>query len=94
MAPKLSTDVRVRTVRVRVPDDFCALIDRAAQASRMTRSDFMVEAARRVAEEALSDRTAIQIDAVTDEHFRAILDAPPAGEGFDRLMRTRPPWSP
>ncbi len=52
----------------------------------------MVDAARRAAEEALLDQTLVRVDRQTCEHFLAVLDQPPAGEGFERLMRAPSPW--
>ncbi len=46
-----------------------------------------IEAARRAAEESLLDRTLISVDRQTYELFLAVLDHPPGGEGFERLMR-------
>ena len=52
----------------------------------------MVDAARRAAEEALLDQTLVRVDRQTYEHFLAVLDQPPEGEGFERLMRAPSPW--
>lgn len=93
MAPKSTAEARTRAVNLRMGDDLRGLIDRAARARGKTRSDFMLEAARRAAEEALLDQTFIRMDAATQETFLAVLDKPPGGEGFERLMRARPPWA-
>jgi uncharacterized protein (DUF1778 family) len=77
-----------------VREDIRDLIDRAAEVQGRSRSDFMIDAARRAAEEALLDRTLVRVDRQTFEHFLAVLDQPPAGEGFDRLMRAPSPWKP
>jgi uncharacterized protein (DUF1778 family) len=77
-----------------VREDIRDLIDRAAEVQGRSRSDFMIDAARRAAEEALLDRTLVRVDRQTFEHFLAVLDQPPAGEGFDRLMRAPRPWKP
>jgi uncharacterized protein (DUF1778 family) len=83
-----------RAVNLRVRDDVRSLIDRAARAQGKTRSDFMIDAARRAAEEALLDQTFVRVDAEASEHFLALLDEPPSGEGFERLMKARKPWAP
>lgn len=79
-------------VNLRVRDDVRALIDRAAKSSGRSRSDFMIDAARRAAEEALLDQTLVRVDSATYAHFLAVLDQPPSGDGFDRLMRAGKPW--
>lgn len=81
-----------RAVNLRVREDVRSLIDRAAQSQGKSRSDFMIDAARRAAEEALLDQALVRVDAETFDHFARILDAPPAGAGFDRLMAARRPW--
>jgi uncharacterized protein (DUF1778 family) len=71
-----------------------SLIDQAAKANGKTRSDFMIDAARRAAEEALLDQTLIRVDQVTNDAFIEALDQPPGGAGFDPLMRAAKPWAP
>lgn len=86
------TDTTTHAVNLRVRDDIRGLIDRAARAQGKTRSDFMIDAARRAAEEALLDQTLVRVDADTYAHFLAVLDEPPSGHGFDRLMNAPRPW--
>jgi uncharacterized protein (DUF1778 family) len=81
-----------RAVNLRVREDVRSLIDRAARAQGRSRSDFMIDAARRAAEEALLDQTLVQVDRATYDRFVAALDQPPSGEGFDRLMAAPKPW--
>ena len=81
-----------RAVNLRVREDVRDLIDMAALASGKTRSDFMIEAARQAAENALLDQTFIRVDAETYAQFMSILDQPPSGEGYERLMRAPRPW--
>jgi uncharacterized protein (DUF1778 family) len=89
-----ATPARTETkaVNLRVRDDVRALIDRAARSRGTSRSDFMIEAARRAAEEALLDQCLVRVDADSFERFAALLDAPPAGDGFARLMQAPAPW--
>ena len=79
-------------VNLRMRDDIRDLIDRAAKAQGKTRSDFMIDAARRAAEESLIDQALIRVDAATYEQFLAVLDTPPGGPGFERLMAATKPW--
>ncbi len=86
------TDVSTYAVNLRVRGDIRALIDRAAKAHGKTRSDFMIDAARRAAEDALLDQTLVRVDQETYEHFLRALDLSPNGEGFKRLMQAPRPW--
>lgn len=86
------TDNQTFAVNLRVRNDIRALIDRAAKAQGKTRSDFMIDAARRAAEESLLDQALVRVDQATYEHFLAVLDQSPASEGFERLMAAKKPW--
>jgi uncharacterized protein (DUF1778 family) len=86
------TSEPTRAVNLRMREDVRVLIDRAAKARGKTRSDFMIEAARRAAEDALLDQTLVTVDAASFQHYLDLLDKPPAGEGFDRLMAAPQPW--
>lgn len=83
----------LRPVNLRVPDAVRSLIDQAARAQSKSRSEFMIDAARRAAEDALLDRTLIQVDQETYDHFVTLLDTPPApSKELERLMNARAPW--
>lgn len=94
MAPKSSQEPQTRAVNLRVREDLRGLIDRAARAQGKTRSDFMIDAARRAAEDALLDQTLVRVDDDSYRYFLAVLDQPPGGEGFTRLMKAPKPWQP
>lgn len=81
-----------RAVNLRVREDVRDLIDQAARAFGKTRSDFMIDAARQAAEQALLDQTFVRVDPKTYAHFMAVLDQPPASEGYARLMNALKPW--
>lgn len=69
------------------------LIDRAAELVGKTRTDFMLEASERRAEEVLLDRTVFNIGPEAYAAFVALLDAP--AKPTDRLRRTmttKAPW--
>lgn len=87
-------NVQTHAVNLRVRSDTRSLIDRAARAHGKSRSDFMIDAARRAAEDALLDQTLVRVDQKTYEYFLEVLDKPPSGEGFERLMQARKPWVP
>src|ERR1700729_3131955 len=85
--------VTARAVNLRVREDIRSLIDRAARAHGKTRSDFMIDAARRAAEEALLDLTLVRVDSETYARFLDVLDDPHIGDGYRRLMAAPKPWS-
>jgi uncharacterized protein (DUF1778 family) len=91
-SPHASTETPTHAVNLRVRAEIRALIDRAARAQGKSRSEFMIDAARRAAEEALLDQTLVRVDQETFDYFQRVLDEPPGGEGFERLMRTPQPW--
>lgn len=93
MSNRSAPENHTRAVNLRIREDVRSLIDRAAKAHGKTRSDFMIDASRRAAEETLLEQTLVQVDAESFEHYTAILDQPPCGEGFERLMRTPKPWA-
>jgi uncharacterized protein (DUF1778 family) len=82
------------TLNLRIPAAERSLIDRAAKSSGRTRTDFILGAARRAAEEELLDRTLFVVKPAVYSKFMAMLDAPPQpNERLQRTMRTAPPWS-
>jgi uncharacterized protein (DUF1778 family) len=87
-----TTDTQTHAVNLRVRSDIRSLIDRAAKAQGKTRSDFMIDAARRAAEESLLDQTLVRVDQKTYDYFLEVLDQSPSGEGFERLMAAAKPW--
>jgi len=69
------------------------LIDRAAKLSGKNRTDFMLDAARRAAEETLLDRTLFVVSPEAYAEFLARLDAPPQpNERLRKTMQTPAPW--
>ena len=84
---------RSAVINIRVRPDERALIDRAAAAQGKSRSDFMLEASRRAAEEALLDQTILHVDTATYARFVAMLDAPPRpNSALRRLLQTKASW--
>jgi len=69
------------------------VIDRAAKLAGKSRSEFMLQASRRAAQETLLDMTLFTVDGVTFKRFKAMLDAPPrANKRLQALMRRQTPW--
>ena len=84
--PRLSWNLRV------TPDDQ-ALIDRAVHASGLTRTDFVLQAARSAARELLVQQSWQAVSPEQFDQFLCQLDAPPGPS--DRLQRTMTaprPW--
>ena len=82
------------TLNLRIPAVERCLIDRAAKSSGKTRTDFILSAARRAAEEELLDRTLFVVSPESYSKFLAMLDAPPRpNEALRRTMQATPPWS-
>ena len=81
------------SLNLRIKPELRGLIDRAAQLAGKNRTDFVLEAARRAAEDALLDRTVFTVSPEAYAEFLARLDAPPRpNERLRRTMRTRAPW--
>lgn len=69
------------------------LIDQAAERLGRSRSDFMLEAATRKAEDVLLDQTFFALDADAFAQFQAMLDAPPQpNERLRRFLNEKSPW--
>lgn len=84
---------RTGVINIRVQLSDRDLIDQAADSQGKSRSDFMLDAARRAAEEALLERTIFRVDAATYERFVTLLDSPPQpNEQLRKLMQIKAPW--
>lgn len=80
-------------VNLKVPGPLRELIDAAAALESRTRSDFMLDAARRAAEDALLSRSAFVASPEAFTAFVERLDAPPkASDALKRALRTPTPW--
>ena len=81
------------TLNLRVRPSDRSLIDRAAEVTGKTRTDFILDATRRAAEEALMDQTHFVVSEEVYAEFLARLDAPPApNERLIKMMNTPAPW--
>ncbi len=82
------------TLNLRIPVAERNLIDRAASSTGNTRTAFILEAARRAAEEALLDRAILSVGIEAYAEFLKRLDAPAQpNERLLRTMRATPPWA-
>lgn len=69
------------------------LIDQAAERLGRSRSDFMLEAACREAEDVLLDQAFFTVDEGTFAQFQALLDQPlPPTDKLRRLLKAKAPW--
>jgi uncharacterized protein (DUF1778 family) len=95
-SPDRSSDNRLpgsAPVNIRVRHRQRLLIDRAAQMAGKTRSEFMVDAACREAEDVLLDRRFFLLDPKEYARFLKMLDAPAKPNYRLRaLLDTKPVW--
>jgi uncharacterized protein (DUF1778 family) len=69
------------------------LIDQAAERLGRSRSEFMLEAACREAQDVLLDQAFFTVNAGTFAKFQALLDRPlPATDKLRRLLKSKAPW--
>jgi uncharacterized protein (DUF1778 family) len=81
------------TLNLRIKPEERGLIDRAARTLGKTRTDFVLDAARRAAEEALLDRAELRVSRDAYAEFLARLDAPPRPNAqLRRTMKTKALW--
>lgn len=81
------------SINLRASSQQRSLIDRAAEAVGKSRSEFMLEAARREAESVLLDQRYFSLDERAFAAFVARLDAPPGADArLRRLLKEDPPW--
>jgi len=84
---------RRETLNLRIKPEDRGLIDRAAQITGKTKTDFVLEAARRAAEDALLDQGLSVVGPEAFEAFQARLDEPPhPNEKLRRALQTPAPW--
>lgn len=93
MPPNGNNPSVARPVNLRIRDDVRSLIDRAAELQGRSRSDFMIEAARRAAEDVLLDQSLMGVSEEAFSDFMALLDRPAQpNERLRKTMNTPAPW--
>ncbi len=81
------------TISIRAKSGQRDLIDQAAKRLGRSRSDFMLEAAFRQAEDVLLDQTFFTVSSEQMAAFQALLDNPPAAtDRLRRLLSAPAPW--
>lgn len=84
---------RRETLNIRIRAEQRGLIDRAAKARGKNRTDFILDAACRAAEDALLERALIAVSPKAYAEFLARLDAPARpNERLRSAMRAKAPW--
>jgi uncharacterized protein (DUF1778 family) len=81
------------TINIRAKTRQRDLIDQAAEFLHRSRSEFMLEAACREAENVLLDQAFFTVDTQTFDHLQKLLDKPlPSTEKLHKLLTTKSPW--
>ncbi|MBN3216402.1 DUF1778 domain-containing protein [Pectobacterium polaris] len=88
-----SVSAKRETLNLRIKPAERDLIDRAAKARGKNRTDFVLEATRAAAEEALIELRIIMADPDTYQEFLARLDQSPSlNSALRKTMQTPAPW--
>ena len=82
------------SLNLRVPPDVRELIDQAARAVGKNRTEFILEASCRGAEDALLDRALLRVDEDAFMAFQELLDRPAApNDRLRKTMQSKAPWA-
>ena len=93
MALPKPTAAKDETINIRATSGQRNVIDQAAELRGMSRSEFMLDASYREAQNALMDQTFFVLDPEAFDAFRAMLDnPPPPSPELIKLMTHRSPW--
>jgi uncharacterized protein (DUF1778 family) len=94
LVPAYQTKTKKRdTLNLRIKPELRGLIDRAAALTDRNRTDFVLDAARRAAEDTLLDRTVFLVSPKAYAEFLARLDRPPRPNAkLRRTLQTIAPW--
>jgi len=86
-------EIKRETLNIRIKPEERNLIDRAAKTRGKNRTDFILDAARLAAEDALLDQVIISVSSEAYSQFLARLDMPPKpNQRLRKTMQTPPPW--
>lgn len=89
----LPTEGKGVTINMRAPRQLRDLIDKAAAAIGKTRTEFMLDSARRSAEEVLLDQRLFNLSDEKYEAFMRILDRPsPPTRALRNLLNEKSKW--
>jgi uncharacterized protein (DUF1778 family) len=88
-----STRRKDEVIQIRASAEAKAILNRAAALRGQKLSEFMLESARRRAEETILDQRTFFLDEAAHARFLALLDAPPKPSATVRArLNRRPPW--
>ena len=88
-----STRRKEAVINVRLAKQTRELIDNAAQAAGKSRSEFIIESARKSAMDVLLDQRFFALDPERFENFKAALDRAPApNRKLKALFARKAPW--
>jgi uncharacterized protein (DUF1778 family) len=88
-----ASDRKNEVIQIRASADTKAILNRAASLRGQKLSEFMLDSARRQAEEAILDQRAFFPDLDAHENFLALLDAPAKpSEDVRKRLRRKAPW--
>jgi uncharacterized protein (DUF1778 family) len=91
--PSAHPSAKRDTLNLRIKPEVRGLIDRAAKARGKNRSDFILDAARAAAEEALLDQALLVVNSDAYAEFVARLDRAPApNPRLQKTLQTPAPW--
>jgi len=80
-------------INMRIPETQRALIDRAAESMGITRTQFIIDAARERAEDRLAEQAIIELSPEAFDALKAMLDGPvTVPEGLRDLFARYPKW--
>ena len=93
VSKETKTRKKTETVKIRIEPSERGLIDLAANQSGLTRSAFILDAARRAAQEVLLEQTVFALSPEQWEAFNDALDNPPLqNEKLAKLLAAKTPW--
>lgn len=93
LARREETMRRGVTINLRVQATVKELIDRAAQVVGKTRSEFMLDSARKCAEDVLLDQRLFMLDEERYAAFMNLLSEPPMPSAeLKKLLASKSPW--
>ena len=82
-------------IQIRATAETKAMLNRAAALRGQKLSEFMLDSARRQAEEAILEQRLFLLEPAAHREFLALLDAPPKpNRKLRELMARKPPWRP
>lgn len=91
--PHSKTRLEQVSINIRAKARQRDLIDQAAERQGRSRSEFMLDAACREAEDVLLSQTLFSVNKDTFAKIQALLDQPlPPTDKLRRLLKTKAPW--